>query len=132
MGLILIAFGIILLGFLFMWIYKKWEEPKCNFDDSWWVAAMTSWVFGGLFLFILLIVIPIQRFDVKANIQEYEAFKKTVQISRLNELSEYERAAITKDVADWNQWIARAKYYNNTFWFGVYWPNEVDKLEPFE
>ena len=86
---------------------------------------------GGLLLVIYLIILPLNRQDCFAKIVKIEAFQETVSTSRMGNLSEIERAAILSKIAEWNEWIAETKYYNNTIW-DIFIPDEAANLQPIK
>lgn len=116
---------IILTGLVILGIYLHYKDR-----DDIGTGLILSVVFGIL-LFIVLITIPIERIGFMSQIERYNAFKQTIELSRKKgSLTEIERAAIQKDIAKWNQDIAQVKYYNK--YFDLWIPDEVTKLEPLE
>ena len=83
-----------------------------------------------LFLFISLIIWPIHYYDVHAKIAEYHALKETVNQSRQDDISEFERVTLTNRIIENNTALARLKYWNETFMFDMYIPDEIMQLEP--
>jgi hypothetical protein len=96
-------------------------------------------LFGGILLslctiafFLAALIIPSERYKTRVSMVEYEAFKQTVNQSRSKEISEIERAAITTEISQWNQWISATKYKNNTWFFDWTIPDDVMDLQPFK
>ena len=79
-------------------------------------------------LVIALIMIPIVRNSLNAELYRYEAFKQTLENARIEDVSELERAAILDMIAIWNMDIAKVRHYNKTI-LGIYIPDEVTELE---
>lgn len=62
-------------------------------------------------------------------VAEREAFTQTLAEAR-EKGSEFERAAIVREVAEWNARLAKAKYDNANWLLGQYVDDRVDSLEP--
>ena len=103
-------------------------------SDDWAVWDEVCTVMGIIMLFFTLLAIPISRVGITIDIQEREAFIETISVARAGDLGGYERAAITKDIAVWNQWLAHEQYLKNDLklWCGVYIPDEVNNLAPIK
>jgi amino acid transporter len=96
--------------------------------DEWNGFALTlSFVFSTATI-IALILLPILYYDGKAEIKRYYALKQTIEDSRKNELSDIERAALTKKIVEYNADLASVKYWNDTI-FDIYIPDELAKLD---
>jgi len=79
---------------------------------------------GGLI--ISLFALPLQRNFVLAEIQQHEAIRHTVNISReIDEITEWERIRLTEDIIETNKNMAKFKYYAGHPWFSLYYPKEV-------
>lgn len=103
-------------------------------SDDWAVWDEVCTVMGIIMLFFTLLAIPISRVGITIDIQERKAFIETISVARAGDLGGYERAAITKDIAVWNQWLTREQYLKNDLGFvcGVYIPDEVNNLAPIK
>lgn len=81
---------------------------------------------------IAVIVIPlgwvINISSYNSNIQQYNAIKETIKIAREESISDIERAALTTKIIEVNEYLASAKYWNNTM-FGDNIPDEFAELE---
>ena len=115
----------ILTGLLILGIYLGNRDDWDGFFN--WLLTGIS----GIGLFILLITLPINRLELNAEIVRYESFKQTIEKSReKGKVTEFERAAIQKDIVEWNQEIAEWKFYNQ-YW-DLWIPDEFINLEPIE
>jgi hypothetical protein len=122
MLLLIFPLALIVAG-LIWWAIQEWSE--------WDMLHEILMIFGSVFLFMMLVALPLSRLKTKANIFELKAFEQTVQSARANELTELERAALTQKIAEWNQWIAKEQYFKSKkAWLGIYIPNEVNGLKP--
>lgn len=87
-------------------------------------------VFGmltcGLFLLITLATIPIYRADTRDHLAQREALQQTYNKLRAHPL---EMATVGKEIAEWNAWLASAKYWNGTQW-RWWWPDDVKQTKP--
>ena len=89
-------------------------------------------IISGVLLFVALFALPINYYDYNARIQQFNSTKMTLEIARKNEsISLLELAAIQQKVIEMNQWLASAKYYNQTI-FDIWIPNAIEKLEPIK
>ena len=70
----------------------------------------------------------IASYNYEKWVYEREAFIETIEYSRDNQ-DRFEKAAITKEIAEWNKELAAAKYKNKTLYFDVYYDDRVDELE---
>ena len=84
---------------------------------------------------ILLFLHSLAYFTANYNyglfVAERDAFEETLKEARENG-SEYEIAAITKDVAEWNRALAELKYSNKTLFFDQYVDDGIELLEPIK
>jgi hypothetical protein len=76
---------------------------------------------------VLLFIAPYEYNDFKAR---RDSFEITLKDSR-NNMTEFERAAILKEISYMNMTLASKKYYNTTF-FGQYVDDRFDSLEPIK
>ena len=89
------------------------------------VLLVSLFLTGHLFVFL-----PKSYFYGKW-IAERDSFEMTLKEVRQNG-SEIERAAITKEVSEWNRKLASAKYRNSHWFFGQYVDDRVETLEPIK
>lgn len=119
----MIIFIILILLFVLgsVLLYKCW---KWNTE----VAGMLLTVFPGIFLIIALISLITNPIEVKSNINKFLATDVTIEIARKVGV-DIENTAIQHKIIESNQWLAKQQYYNSTI-FGLWVPDEVDKLKP--
>ena len=87
-------------------------------------------VLSGLFLAIAIAGIPLNKLGVRANIERFYAIADTAEYARSSG-DALEGAAFRLKIAEANQWLAEAKYWRGTtFW--IYWPDEIDDMEPIK
>lgn len=94
------------------------------------IAGLTLYV-SVFILCLSLIILPITRFTVKANIQGYHSLVETLNNVNTDELEDVEKALIRENVIQVNTWLNRVKYFNNTI-FDWFIPDEVLDLEPIK
>ncbi len=71
------------------------------------------------------------RLHAREKVFQYGAVKLTIEKSRRLALSEVERAAILKEIVDWNTWISSQRFMRTTQW--SWWhPEEGANLEFLE
>ena len=107
-------------GVISLFVLDEYETP--------YVFAMIVTLTSAIVLAIMLMFIPINRYDVRSDMVELAAFKETVADARKRNLDPLERAAILKDIARWNQNIASTKYANSHGW-DLWIPDEVEGIE---
>ena len=85
-------------------------------------------MFAGVFLLGALLAVPLNRMEVSADVQQYRAVQETVERARAAG-RDIENAALQLRIAEMNQWRAEALYWRRSA-FGLWWPAEVEMLEP--
>lgn len=113
-------------------VFKTWDKLcLCVFESELFEILQAIFVVIGLAgLAISIFVLPLQRNYVLSEIQQYEAIRHTVNVSReLEEITEWERIKLTEDIIEANKNIARFKYYAGHPWFKLYYPEEVLGVE---
>lgn len=88
-------------------------------------------VLSILFMIVHLLMYLPKSYTYEKWVTERESFESTLREARQNS-SELERAAMTKEVAEWNRKLAGAKYDNNHWFFGQYIDDRVETLEPIK
>jgi len=106
------------------WLLHKYT----NYDD---LGGITM-IFGGIGIVFCLIFIAVNHPVTHRNIQKYHSVKKTIEDSRGTPMSNWERAALTNTIIEWNANIAEAQYWNENIWTDIFWPDEVMELEPIK
>lgn len=81
---------------------------------------------------ISIILIPICRYYSTGRIIEYKTRQATIEQQRKDNISEMERATLTREIIDDNAWLSSCKYDLNNKWFDVYYDKEVLNLEPMK
>ena len=86
-------------------------------------------VLATLCLLLSLVVIPVNRANEVGNIQQVKALQITIDESRRDGISEFERAAMQTEIIKANAWIAKSQYWSQNKWVSVYYVREVLELE---
>lgn len=102
-------------------MFDDWRDIL---DFAKFFAPLTA----GVVICLALVVWPFIYMDYKAGIERYYAFEQTVNGARNQNISDYERVTLTKEIAEMNKWVKGSQYYNHTI-FDWYIPDEIDKLE---
>jgi len=79
-------------------------------------------------LFVVLLFLGAIQMETSTAGIERESLQETYQSSR--DMSEFERATITKDIAEFNQKLVVLQYWNKTHLFGWFINDAVDGVEP--
>ena len=101
---------------------------RANHDS---VGAIGLIVICGLGVAVSTLVLPLNRMDTYAEIKQYEALEATVTAARDNDTG-IETAALQLQIIKANQWLASVKYWRSKRVFSIYWPAEIDALQPIE
>ena len=93
------------------------------------ILGISGMILIGVTMFILIIALPVEYTTNLSNIQNFKAIRETVESQRLNELSDYERVGLTKNIIEANQWLRTKRFWNQYKLINPLIPEEVDKLE---
>ncbi len=122
---------IIILGLAFICgacIIGYFILEKADYDAE---GLGLSAFLSGLILAVILIVLPIIRATIKAEISGFEACRSTLILARENKsISLYELAAIQSMASEKNDWLAQEQYWAKnpiTNWFI---PKEILQIRP--
>lgn len=115
---ILVLSGILAAG---VYICQNTEFEGTGFT----IGAVTSVVLLVVALIILGVLV-----STPAEIEQFKQTKQTIEGSRTT--SEIERATLTTQIIEANEWLASSKYYNRIFFFCDLIPDEVNELTPIK
>jgi len=88
--------------------------------------------FAGIIFLVAVAMIPANRMGERARIVRYKEFGETLKRARQKgTITDLERAAIQKEVAEWNCWIAEIRYWNGTI-FDLWHLDEINDFKPLE
>ena len=99
----------------------------------WWEGSSGSElpVLIGFVSFVALLgvvlTLPIQHMDIRAEIDQYRATQSTLVTAR-EDGQTWESAAIQQEVVEANRWLANVRYWNGTV-FDLWIPDEVEELK---
>jgi hypothetical protein len=114
---------------LVLFVVGIWLERRTWDYD---VLGALMAVISGILLLCHALALILHPLEIKSNLIKYEATKVTLQTARENNTDPLERAAIVKQVSQWNEQIASWQYYNSMWFFDQYIPDEVDDVEPIQ
>lgn len=106
----------------------------CSLSDYYSITNTVSWVGSivvGIVLFLMLLAIPLNQYWGKQEVERYYALQQTIEKSREGEVSEVERAALTREISEYNKDLASVKYKNNSI-FKIWVYNGLAELEYLE
>lgn len=106
----------VIIGLNLDWM-SDWDAPV-------WIITALS----GMVTIIMLVILAINHWTADSTIAQYEIIKETIEASRVEEMSELERATLTQKIIEVNQEIAGYKYWNETSW-DIFTPDQLTKLE---
>jgi len=102
----------------------------CNNYDFEFLGLLIS-VISGFIILMAFIFTPINYYSTISGINQYNSMKNTIEITRNQNISEIERAALTTKIIETNQWLIDVQYWNNTI-FDYCIPDEIMQLEPLK
>jgi hypothetical protein len=103
------------------------NRTTTNFDGE--TFSLLCSVFAAIFLFLCGITICINRLEVTAHIQGFEAIRSSRAMTE--KTPSIEAAAWRMKVADANEWLAETKYWNSTA-FDIWTPDTIEAVRPIE
>lgn len=118
--MIFVAFALLLFVFC---LIAKFTDEFNNLHDF----SVVGGILTVIVMILCLVTLPFQRMDVHSRIAQFHA----IEASRLGG-TPIEAAAWRMQVAEQNAWLASAKYYNHTQLFDLWYPDEVDQVEPIK
>lgn len=110
MAVVFVALAIV------VFVVKPWNDEIAMFGMS----------LSALALFVLLLTMPVYRADVHNRLAQRDALQQSYSELRTNPL---EMVTVGKEIAEWNAWLASAKYWNDTQW-RWWWPDDVQQTKP--
>lgn len=116
---------IIIIGLAILVVVGVMIQMRTDFIDE----GLTLAVASGCILTIALIMIPVSRVMDRTTIVSHYSLAETIEVSRTENISEIERAALLTTIANHNQTLASARYFNNTT-LDIYIVDELAEL-PF-
>lgn len=98
-------------------------NDKIGYDSEVWFV-MFSIILAGVILAGVVCYM-----EDTSNLQSFKATKETVYQLRNKNNIDFEKATLSRDIIEANNWLARKQYWESKFWFGATIPNEVMELE---
>ena len=121
MILIIITLLVFIAGYL-LYNYKEYDYE---------ISGVFTMIFSGFILILMVVSIPINRMETKAEIKQFKSIQLTIQKARKNNNDKIENAAFQMKIADNNSWLAGISYWNTTV-FDIWIPDEIENLKPIE
>ncbi|WP_368900777.1 hypothetical protein [Oceanobacillus oncorhynchi] len=122
---------IILIGLAILTVIGLIIIRYSSYISNWDTVGFFITMISGVLLAISLIVLPLNYYGTKAEVDRYNALQETIENSRSGDMSDIERAALTSEIADYNKDLASIKYWNNTI-FDIYIYDGLAELEFLE
>lgn len=120
MGILIVMAAISGIGFLIRRVRGE-EDP---------FGAVIGWAML-IFTILGLLMMPLVRLSINADIEGFLAIKQSIEEARGNEdIGEMELAALQHKVVEANQWLAVTQYQARLFWTRGFVPMRVLELEP--
>ena len=93
--------------------------------DEIWTHIMIA--ITVMYVGFLVLGLPIGRSDWNAEIAQYKAVKQTLTLVKTR--SSAERTALVLQMVETNKQVAEMKYYNSTWFWDIFVPDEADNLK---
>lgn len=90
-----------------------------------------SAIFGLCFI-VNVVALATHPAEIRARIKKFEAAKLTIKQQRSNNLSEYERVTLTKEILERNEWLAEEQYWATNKWLNWYYDQSILNIKPIE
>lgn len=113
---------LILLAIVFF-SFVAW---KCLADDLDDLPQIMGMAISGFSLILMVLLMAVYRADAYDHLAQRDALQQSYTELRANPL---EMATVGKEIAEWNAWLASAKYWNGTQWH-LWWPDAVLDAKP--
>ncbi len=123
MELLIILSVLFIIGVV---IIKK-SHWTSDYDMIGFIISMIS----GIYLILHIVGWSVSSYSYNVFLVKRNAFVETLKEARKGK-NQFEVAAITKDVSEWNQKLAEAKYDNNIFLLKDYVDDRVINLQPIK
>lgn len=104
---------------------------KMRLQDDWDMVGSATCLLSSIATVILTIILAISHGTANSTIVQYNTIKETIEASRQEDTSDFERAALTQKIMEVNQEIASYKYWNGTI-FHLMVPDRLTELEPLK
>lgn len=124
MWILLVLLAITMIGIVIL----NYAPGRLEFSDGYELFGVGFTVVGGIFLIIFLMLLPLNRYLTNVEISGFKSVEQTIQDARMNG-DNIENTAFLIKIAEKNEWLAKIQHRNNTV-LRLWYPNEVDKLEP--
>lgn len=100
-----------------------WKHFSDDWDDLPQVMVMAI---SGVSLLLMILLMAAYRADAYDHLAQRDALQQSYTELRAHPL---EMATVGKEIAEWNAWLASAKYWHGTQW-RLYWPEAVMDAKP--
>lgn len=116
-----IIFIIFILGFFLI------GNPKTEKIGG--VLLFSNGTFLLIFAFILSCTYMTAGRDYAVKQEEYNALIYKIENTEVQDNFNFVGKEIIDEVSEWNKEIREAQYWEDDFWFGIFWPDFWNELE---
>lgn len=90
-------------------------------------------IFTGFFVFVFAFILGCTYMtaggDYAVKQEEYNALVYKIENTEVQDNFNFVGKEIIDEVSEWNKEIREAQYWEDNFWFGIFWPNFWNELE---
>ena len=127
MILTFLAIGVVLLGFIALFIHFK----RGGGYTGWDIVATTLLVVGGLFLIICLVCIGTREISGDVYIEKFHAVQRTLDVARTNtQINPLELAALQQKAVEKNESLASMRFYKKRLLTNWFYINKILAIKP--
>ena len=88
---------------------------------------------SGIFIFIFVLILGCTYMtagrDYAVKQEEYNALVYKIENTEVQDNFNFVGKEIIDEVSEWNKEIREAQYWEDDFWFGIFWPEFWNELE---
>ena len=127
MILTFLAIGVVLLGFVALFIHLK----KGRGYTGWDIVATCLLVVGGLSLIICLVSVGTRQISADVYIEKFNAVQKTLDVARANtQINPLELAALQQKAVEKNESLASMRFYKKRLITNWFYSNKILAIQP--
>ena len=115
--ILIIALGIFVINY-----FERWD------NEGWHIFGALTSIVGGVTLFLMILGVWGQQMDTMSMHEKRDAIQMSYDHAR--EHGELETATIAKDIAEFNKDLAEYKYWNKSIWYGIFYHDSIEDVEP--
>jgi hypothetical protein len=106
------------------------NDKFCWCNDSIKFSSIITGVVGGIVLLTALILVPVQRMKCGQFLNKMDEVQLSIQDLSSVDGSQFEKAALYRDIVEMNANLVSHQYYANNVWLSVFYTDEFRARRP--